>query len=384
MNSPDSMSDFLFYTSNDGKIKINVVIDDKNETVWLTQQRIAELFNVDRSVITKHLSNIYKDLELEKDSTSAIFAHVQKEGNRQVKRNIEFYNLDAILSVGYRVNSYEATQFRKWVNSILKEYLIKGFVLDDDRLKQGKNLFGNDYFNELLEKIREIRASERRFYQKITDIYATSIDYDSKAQITQTFFATVQNKLEFAITNNTAPEIIKLRANSNESNMGLTSWKNEKTGGKILKSDVTVAKNYLNQDEISELNMIVSMYLDYAENQAKKKKLMNMKDWITRLDAFLLFNDYEILENSGKIKSAIAKTFAEQEYEKFRKIQDKEYKSDFDKVIEDIKTNGNLPPEATTTSFNPMSIKSVSKLSKFNEHLKKTLDQNSDENKTRE
>lgn len=381
MENIENTSHFLFYTSPDGKMKINVVVDDINETVWLTQQRIADLFNVDRSVITKHLSNIYNENELERDATCANFAQVQTEGSRQVTRNIEFYNLDAIISVGYRVNSIEATHFRKWATSILKEYLVKGFTLDDDRLKQGKSLFGKDYFDELLEKIREIRASERRFYQKITDIYATSVDYDSKAPITQKFFATVQNKLEFAITHHTASEIIKLRANSKKPNMGLTSWKNSKSGGKILKTDVGVAKNYLSEPEISELNILVNMYLDYAELQAKRNKLMNMKDWIERLDTFLKFNEYDILKDSGKIRADVAKKFAEKQFEAFRIVQDIEYKSDFDKVIENIKTTGELPKEESTITINALSIKSVPKLSDFNQKLKQATNFNPNEGK---
>lgn len=345
MDNIETTSNFLFYTSTDGKTKINVIIDDKNETVWLTQKRISELFNVDRSVVTKHLSNIYSEKELDKDSTCANIAQVQTEGQRRVTRNVEFYNLDVIISVGYRVNSVQATQFRKWATSILKDYLIKGFILDDDRLKQGKNLFGKDYFDELLEKIREIRASERRFYQKITDIYATAVDYDSKSKITQVFFSTVQNKLEFAITHLTASEIIKQRADSKKPNMGLTSYKNSKTGGKVLKPDVCVAKNYLSEDEISELNILVNMYLDYAELQAKRNKIMSMKDWVEKLDTFLQFNEYDLLKNSGKVRADVAKKFAEKEYQKFRIVQDQEYKSDFDKVIENIKLTGELPKE---------------------------------------
>lgn len=378
MENIENTSDFLFYSSNDGKTKINVVIDEKNETVWLTQQRISELFNVDRTVITKHIKNIFEENELDKDSVSAIFAHTASDG-KEYKTN--FYNLDAIISIGYRVNSYQATQFRKWANTILKEYLIKGFALDDDRLKQGKTLFGKDYFDELIEKIREIRASERRFYQKITDIYATAFDYDNKSPITQTFFATVQNKLEFAITHHTAPEIIKLRADSKKPNMGLTSYKNSNVEGKVLKSDVTVAKNYLSHEEISELNRIVTMYLDYAENQAKRGKTMYMKDWASKLDAFLVFNDYDVLENAGKIKAEIAKSFAEKEYEKFRLIQDIEYKSDFDKIVEGIKSTGELPKEIDSIRVNPLSIKSIKQLSDFNAKLKKGLDYNPKEDK---
>jgi len=298
---------------------------------------MAEIFDTTKQVISYHLNNIYKESELNKFATVKEILTVQKEGNRNVQRNIEFYNLDAIISVGYRVNSNKATLFRIWATSVLKEYLVKGFSLDDERLKQGKNLFDKDYFDELIERIREIRASERRFYQKITDIYATSVDYDTKSSITKKFFATVQNKLEFAITKHTASELIKLRASSEKPNMGLTSWKNEKKGGKILKTDVGVAKNYLKKEEISELNRIVTMYLDYAENQAEKGKTMTMKDWIRKLDAFLIFNEYNILKDAGKVRAVVAKKFAEDEFKKFRVIQDREYESDFDKLVEKTK-----------------------------------------------
>lgn len=372
---------FMFYSTSEGKINIQVVLDEDNETVWVSQSAMAEIFETTKQTISYHLTNIYNEGELNKYATVKEILTVQEEGKRNVQRNIEFYNLDAIISVGYRVNSQKATYFRIWASSILKDYLKKGFVLDDDRLKQGKTLFGKDYFDELLEKIREIRASERRFYQKITDIYATSVDYDAKASITQTFFATVQNKLEFAITHHTAPEIIKLRANSKQPNMGLTSWKNSKNGGKILKSDVIVAKNYLLEDEISELNILVNMYLDYAELQAKRNKLMTMSEWIEKLDTFLKFNEYDILKDSGKMRSDVAKKFAEKEFEKFRVVQDLEYKSDFDKVIENIKSTGNLPKENEVFKINAQSIKSVQKLSDFNKNLKKGLDYNPNKDK---
>lgn len=282
-----------------------------------------------------------------------------------------FYNLDVILSVGYRVNSYNATQFRIWANKILKEYLIKGFALDDDRLKQGKQMFGKDYFDELLQRIKEIRASERRFYQKITDIYSQcSIDYDPKSEITKTFFATVQNKLEFAITHLTAPEIIKARANYLAPHMGMTTWKNS-PAGKILKTDTTVAKNYLTQEELDELNSIVVMYLDFAELQAKRNKKMKMIDWIGRLDAFLNFNEYDILKDAGKIRKSVADSFAEKQYEKFRVIQDKEYKSDFDKVIEGIKNKGELPKEILIEHNQPKEYIQENKPMNFGDAIKK-------------
>jgi hypothetical protein len=379
MDNLESTNKFIFYTNENGATSIDVVVDQ--DAVWVTQASMADIFGVQVPAISKHLSNIYDEVELIYDRTVSKMEIVQKEGNRNVKRTVEYYNLDAIISVGYRVNSAKATQFRIWATTILKEYLVKGFALDDDRLKQGKTLFGKDYFDELLEKIREIRASERRFYQKITDIYATSVDYDPKSKITQVFFSTVQNKLEFAITHLTAPEIIKQRADSKKPNMGLTSYKNSKTNGKILKTDVGVTKNYLSEDEISELNILVNMYLDYAELQAKRNKIMKMSDWVDKLDTFLQFNEYDILKNSGKVRADVAKKFAETEYEKFRVVQDLEYKSDFDKVIENIKSTGNIPKEVPLLSVNALSIKSVPKLSEFNKKLKQGIEFNPKESK---
>jgi hypothetical protein len=328
-------SEIILYTTPQGDVKLEVIVQD--ETVWLTQKAMGELFGVVKSTISEHLSNIYQRGELEKDATVRKIRTVQSEAGREVSRNLEFYNLDAIISVGYRVNSQQATQFRIWATQTLKEFIIKGFVLDDDRLKQGKKLFGKDYFDELLERIREIRASERRFYQKITDIYSEcSIDYDPKAEITHTFYQTVQNKLHWAITGQTAAEIISSRAKAELPNMGLTSWRNSPKG-KILKSDVSVAKNYLNKKEIDELNRIVTMYLDYAENQAARQIPMKMKDWVEKLDAFLQFNDYSVLKNAGSISAEIARNLAIEQYGKFRVKQDAEYESDFDKEIKRIK-----------------------------------------------
>lgn len=367
MNKIDNQSDFLFYQSGDGIIKIQVIVDQDNDTIWVTQRAMAEIFDIDVSGITKHIKNIFESQELDEDS------NVQKLHIANSAKPVHYYNLNVIISVGYRVNSYKATQFRIWATNVLKEYLTKGFALDDDRLKQGKSLFGKDYFDELLERIREIRASERRFYQKITDIYAQcSIDYDAKAPISRKFFATVQNKLEYAITHHTAPEIIKLRANAGRPNMGLTSWKNDKKGGKILKSDVTVAKNYLSHEEISELNHIVNMYLDYAELQAKRNNTMKMSDWVVKLDTFLTFNEYDLLKDSGKIRKAVADQFAEREYKKFRVIQDREYVSDFDKAVEQIKTTGKLPSPPKMPSIKEALGKT--NLSGFNEDLKAALD----------
>ncbi len=330
---------FLLYTSNQGDIRVDVALED--ETVWLSQKAMANLFGVSTPTISEHLANIYDTLELTKTTTVRNFRTVQQEGDREVTRNIEYYNLDAIISVGYRVNSVEATQFRKWATKTLREFLIKGFAIDDERLKQGKTLFGKDYFDELLERVREIRASERRFYQKITDIYAeASIDYDPSAEITRTFYKTVQNKLHLAITGNTAAELIKERADSKKPNMGLKTWK-KAPKGKVLKSDVSVAKNYLKEKELSGLNRIVSMYLDYAENQAERQMTMTMQDWVEKLDAFLNFNDYEILKNAGKVSAKVAKKLAEDEYEKFRPIQDKAFESDFDRLVKKTKKRNN-------------------------------------------
>jgi len=328
-------SEIILYTTPEGNIKVEVILQD--ETVWLTQKAMGELFGVVKSTISEHLANIYKSGELEKEATVRKIRTVQNEAGRKVSRNLEFYNLDAIISVGYRVNSYQATQFRIWATKTLKEFIIKGFVLDDERLKQGKKLFGKDYFDELLERIREIRASERRFYQKITDIYAEcSIDYQPKAEITQVFYKTVQNKLHWAITGQTAAEIISSRAKAELPNMGMTAWKNSPKG-KILKSDVSIAKNYLNKKEIDELNRIVTMYLDYAENQAARQIPMSMKDWVEKLDSFLQFNDYLVLKNAGTISAEIAKKLATVEFGKFRVIQDENYESDFDKEVKRIK-----------------------------------------------
>lgn len=330
-----SNSEIILYSTPQGEIKIEVFLQD--ETVWLTQRTMGELFGVTKKTISEHLGNIYKSNELQREATVRKIRTVQNEGERMVNRTLDFYNLDAIISVGYRVNSHQATQFRIWATKTLKEFIIKGFVLDDERLKQGKKLFGKDYFDELLERIREIRASERRFYQKITDIYAEcSIDYQPKAEITQVFYKTVQNKLHWAITGQTAAEIISSRAKAELPNMGLTTWKNSPKG-KVLKSDVSVAKNYLNKKEIDELNRIVTMYLDYAENQAARQIPMSMKDWIEKLDAFLQFNDYSVLKNAGSISAEIAKGLAAKEFEKFRVIQDEDYESDFDKEVKRIK-----------------------------------------------
>ena len=318
----------VLYQTEDGNIDVSVYYYD--ESFWLTQKAMGELFGVASNTITYHLQEIFKSGELLSDSVTRIFRATASDGK---KYNTKFYNLDAIISVGYRVNSIQATKFRQWATSTLKEFMIKGFVLNDDMLKNGKK-FGKDYFDELLERIKEIRASERRFYQKITDIYAQcSYDYDPKSEITRTFFKTVQNKLLFAITGHTAPEIIHDRADSTRDHMGLTTWKNA-PDGKILKSDVTVSKNYLSKDEMSGLNDVVNMYLDYAENQAKRNKLMSMNDWVTKLDSFLKFNEYDLMENLGSVSREIAEHLAIKEYQKYRILQDESYISDFDKMTQ--------------------------------------------------
>ncbi|ADK13161.1 MULTISPECIES: virulence RhuM family protein [Clostridium] len=319
--------EILFYTTNDGNINLGVLFSD--ETVWLTQNQMAELFNRDKSVISRHIKNIFAEGELNEKSVVAFFATTAADGKTY---DVAYYNLDVIISVGYRVKSIQGTQFRIWATKTLREFIIKGFVLDDERLKNGAN-FGKDYFDELLERIREIRASERRFYQKITDIYSEcSIDYDKDSETSKKFYATVQNKLHWAITGHTAAEIIRDRADAKKPHMGLTTWKNAPKG-KILKRDVSIGKNYLTKKELSELNTVVTMYLDYAELQASRHIPMKMKDWVNKLDAFLSFNDYKILNDLGTISNKVAKELAEGEYKKFRIRQDREYESDFDKTV---------------------------------------------------
>jgi len=323
--------DIIFYSTPEGITKVEVVFQD--ETFWLSQRSMADLYGVERSVITKHIGNIFKTGELAENSVCAKIAHTAADGKTYTS---QFYNLDMIIAVGYRVNSLQATQFRIWATQTLREFIIKGFVLDDERLKQGTR-FGKDYFDELLERIREIRASERRFYLKITDIYEQcSIDYSPSAGITQVFFKTVQNKLHWAITGKTAAEIIAERAKSSAPNMGLATWKNAPQG-KILKSDVNIAKNYLNEAEIKNLERIVTMFLDYAENQAARQMPMKMQDWIAKLDAFLKFNEYEVLNDAGKVTHEIAIRLAEDEYQRFRVSQDRAFESDFEKAAKRLK-----------------------------------------------
>lgn len=323
--------EIVLYQVEDTNICVNVVF--KDETFWMTQKAMAELFDVNVPAISKHLSNIFEEGELFKEATVSKMEIVQMEGNRKVKREPEFYNLDAIIAVGYRVNSKKATRFRQWSTKTLKDYITKGFVLNDDMLKNGKP-FGKDYFDELLERIREIRASERRAYQKITDVFEQcSYDYDKNSDITKAFYAFVQNKLHFAVTGKTAAELVYERVNAEKPAMGLTTWK-DAPDGKILKRDISVAKNYLNEKELSRLNRLVTMFIDYAELMAEDEVLMSMQDWVEQTNQFLRNNRREVLEGKGKVSHDMAMKKAEKEYEIFRVKQDQEYVSEFDREVE--------------------------------------------------
>ncbi len=324
-----SASEFLSFTAESEADSIEVLYADEN--VWATQDMMAALYGIDRSGITKHLKNIFQEGELDEESVCAKFARTAADGKTY---HPKFYSLEAIIAVGFRTDSERATQFRRWANRVLKLFSIRGYVLDRERMENGAFL-GEDYFEHLLEEIREIRASERRFYQKITDIYATAMDYDKNSPTTKKFFATVQNKLHFAIHGHTAAEVIVERANAEKEHMGLSTWK-KAPDGKIVKSDVSIAKNYLTFSELDELNRIVTLYLDYAELQARRHIPMTMEDWANRLNAFLQFNEREILDNPGKVSTEVAKAFAESEFEKYRIMQDRLYRSDFDKLIEDM------------------------------------------------
>mgnify|MGYP003534530876 FL=1 len=323
--------EIVLYQVEDTNICVNVVF--KDETFWMTQKAMAELFDVNVPAISKHLSNIFEEGELFKEATVSKMEIVQMEGNRKVKREPEFYNLDAIIAVGYRVNSKKATRFRQWATKTLKDYITKGFVLNDDMLKNGKP-FGKDYFDELLERIREIRASEQRAYQKITDVFEQcSYDYDKNSDITKAFYAFVQNKLHFAVTGKTAAELVYERVNAEKPAMGLTTWK-DAPDGKILKRDISVAKNYLNEKELSRLNRLVTMFIDYAELMAEDEVLMSMQDWVEQTNQFLRNNRREVLEGKGKVSHDMAMKKAEKEYEIFRVKQDQEYVSEFDREVE--------------------------------------------------
>jgi len=328
----NSTAEFLIFTGQAGEQSIEARYED--ETIWLSQKLMAALFEVDVRTVSEHLKNIFEQGELPSEATIRKFRIVQTEGQREVRRNVDFYNLDAIISVGYRVNSVRATQFRQWATGVLREFAIKGYVLDRKRMENGTFL-GEDYFERLLEEIREIRLSERKFYQKITDIYATSVDYNRDAPTTKTFFAKVQNKLHFAIHGHTAAELIAERADSGQNNMGLTTWE-KAPDGKILKADVSVAKNYLTREEMDSLGRIVNAYLELAEERATRKIPMSMEDWAKRLDQFIEFTDREVLTDSGRISATLAQSHAESEFEKFRIVQDRLFESDFDRIVKQV------------------------------------------------
>ena len=331
-----STAEYLTFIASTGNVEENFEIRYEDEDVWLTQKMLAELYNVTVPTINEHINKIFSDSELNENSTIRKFRIVQTEGNRQVSREVNHYSLKMIIAVGFKVNSERAVQFRKWVNEITKEYTIKGWVIDDERLKRGTYLT-DKYFEEQLEKVREIRASERKFYQKITDLYATSIDYDKTSKSTKRFYATVQNKIHYAIHGHTAAEVIFERADSKKQNMGLTTWK-DAPDGKIRKSDVTVAKNYLTEDELRQLTRLITSYLDFAENMAIRKVPLTMEDWEVRLNRFIEMFEYGQLKDAGKVSSEIAKLHAETEFEKYRIIQDKNYLSDFDKFLLELES----------------------------------------------
>lgn len=331
----DQTSEFLLYTAPNGDIKVEVLIS--GETIWLTQKRIAELFGVGVPAISKHLDNIYDSGELKREATISILETVQQEGNREVKRKLEYYNLDAVISVGYRVNSTQATQFRIWATQLIKDYIIKGFAMDDERLKNGR-FFGKDYFKELLERVRSIRASERRIYQQITDIFAEcSIDYDAKSETTRLFYAHVQDKFHFAITGHTAAEIISLKADANKPLMGMTTFKNA-PAGRVLKADTTVAKNYLEEDEIKKLERTITAFFDYIEGIIERRNTFTMEAFATAVNKFLTFNEYEILEGYGSVSRKTAEQKAHAQYEQFNKQQ--KIESDFDREVKKLLGTG--------------------------------------------
>jgi len=333
-------AEFLFFTTPDGKVSIEVMY--AGETIWLTQKKMAELFDVGVPAITKHLSNIFESGELSPGATISKMEIVQPEGDRMVRRGVDFYNLDAIISVGYRVNSAQATAFRRWATEVLKNYMIKGFALDEERLKNGTH-FGKDYFNELLEKIREIRMSERRLYLQVTDIFAMASDYDRRNELVQEFFAFIQNKLHYAITGHTAAELIVERADKNEPHMGLTTWK-ASPDGKILRTDVTTAKNYLNPDELHKLRLAVTAFLDIAQSRAEREIPTGMKEWLGIMDSYLDLSAYPKLQNAGKVSKKDADTHALREYAEFRVKQDQEYVGDFERATMQALDQGKLEP----------------------------------------
>lgn len=321
---------FLIYQSEDGSTRIDVMLEA--ETLWLNQKQLTELFGKAKGTISEHIKHIFEDGELTPAATVRLFRTVQPEGSRDVTREVEHYNLDMVLALGFRVRSPVGVRFRQWANDKLKEYIVKGFVLDDARLKNpGK---GRDYFDELTRRLQDIRTSERRFYQKITDIYATSVDYDASHALTQMFFATVQNKVHFAIHGQTAAELIAARADNSQPNMGLTTW----VGARIRKADVSVAKNYLNEEELRALNNLAEQYLIFAEGQATRRIAMSMQDWISKLEGFLTLNDREILQGAGKVSAELAKSHAEQEFDKFRVLDNQHFESDFDRMVKQLPT----------------------------------------------
>lgn len=333
----NSTAEFLVFTASGGSASIEARYED--DTVWLSQKLMAELFGVDVRTVNEHLRGVYAAQELDEEATIRKFRIVQREGARDVQREVQHYNLDAIISVGYRVNSVRATQFRQWATQVLRDFALRGYVLDRDRLKNGSFL-GEDYFERLLEEIREIRLSERRFYQKVADVYATSIDYNASAPTTKQFFATVQNKLHYAVHGHTAAELIERRADSDAPHMGLTSWKNA-PDGKILRSDITVGKNYLTEDELRDLASLVNAFLELAESRARRRIPMTMEDWSRRLDMFLSGDDREVLDGAGKVSKDRADQLALDEFEKYRLLQDREYVSDFDKFSSKFLEEGN-------------------------------------------
>lgn len=327
-----SAAEYLTFVASTGDSAESIEMRYEDENIWLTQKMMAELYNVDVRTVNYHISKVFEDSELEKEATIRKFRIVQSEGQRQISREVNHYNLQMIIAVGFKVNNERAVQFRKWANTIVKDYTIKGWVMDEERLKNGGTVLTEKYFEEQLEKIREIRLSERKFYQKITDIYATALDYDRTAKTTKEFFAKVQNKMHFAVHGHTAAELIYHRADADQPHMGLTSWK-EAPLGKIMKSDVSIAKNYLTEDELYSLERIVSAYLDLAEDRARRHIPMTMEDWAKRLDIFLMADDREILTNAGSITAEIAKAHAESEFERYRIIQDRLYESDYDRFL---------------------------------------------------
>ena len=327
------MSQVILYQSEDGRTKLDVRLE--GQTVWLSQKQLTELFGKAKGTISEHIKHIFEDGELAEEATVRLFRTVQIEGEREVARELECYNLDMVLALGFRVRSPMAVRFRQWAADKLKEYIVKGFVLDDERLKNPQ--VGNDYFEELTRRIQDIRTSERRFYQKITDIYATSIDYDKDHPLTQTFFATVQNKVHYAIHGQTAAEVIVTRADRTLPNMGLTNWE----GARIRKADVSIAKNYLSEPELRALGNLVEQYLVFAQSQAERRVPMNMQDWITKLEGFLTLNDREILQNAGKVSAELAREHAEREFIEFRRAEDRTLETDFDRAIQE------LPPPPT-------------------------------------